>query len=172
MFISYCSGSFKYGVSNLIFLSSGSIAFTTGMTSLYILLHSSIFSSNIGKVVTDNILNVHMNVIGDLVVLIYVSKLFSHIFKSNPVRIYSARVPHVSILVHNLNCFILFCLISFVTVTPSFSTHSFLPPRLLFIFNSRCGNGSLSKDSRSDHVLLCINGSPPVIRRIFNVCFI
>ena len=88
---------------------------------------------------------------------------------SKPVRAYSALGPQVSILVYNLKLLILPSAFKRLTVSVSLSTSLGLTPMLLFTSICMCGLGSLSNFSNSFQKLLCINGSPPVIRKMFSV---
>ena len=143
--------------------------FSASSPQLYSLRHSNNFSNKLLKLLTANILKVIINVIGLVVRVKYVLKLFSHTVRSNPVLAYSALLPQVSRLVNNLNDLIFPSCLSFSTLSARRSTRIGLTPRLLLMFNSKSGNGFRSRSSRSRQVLACNNGSPPVIRKIFRV---
>src|SRR6056300_304375 len=85
---------------------------------------------------------------------------------SNPSRMYSARLPQVSILVNILKRLILLFVSKSFTRFVNFSNCFGLPPKLLLQFNSKLGLGSASSISNNLYVLCCIVGSPPVIRKI------
>ena len=95
------------------------------------------------------ILKVIINVTGLFVTVKYVCKFFSQSSKSNPVRMYSARSPQVSILLNSLNERILPSSLNLRTLLANFSTSAVFVPRLLFIFNSSQGVGSLSISSNT-----------------------
>ena len=168
MFISYWIGSLKYGVSKrTLCLSSVFSSYHP-----YVLRHSKIFSSNDVNDVTQNKLNVTIIRSGESVVVKYVWKFFSHNSKSNPVRVYSARSPHVSKLVYNLKLSSLSSSHSFFTEVLSRSINLVFVPKLLFTLSSNQGIGSSSIFLSSFHVDVCIVGSPPVTRKIFKSLYI
>src|SRR6056300_1421981 len=99
----------------------------------------------------------------------YVSKFFSHNSKSNPVRMYSACSPQVSMLVNTLKSLMQPFSTKLLTLLANLSISMGLTPKFELMLSSRLGIGFFSNSSNMRHVLCCSRGSPPVMRRMVRV---